>query len=119
AGAASRRMASVLGVPVSRVYALAFVLSCGLAAVAGSLLAPLTQVYPTVGLDVNLSAFIVVIAGGLGNFPGAAVIAVGLGGAGSPGRLLVPGVAVQVVVFALVIALLILRSQRQRVLVRL
>jgi branched-chain amino acid transport system permease protein len=117
--AQNRRMASVLGVPVSRVYALAFVLSCGLAAVAGSLLAPLTSVYPTVGLDVNLSAFIVVIAGGLGNFRGAAVIALGLGVAESLGSIWIPGVAVQLVVFALVIVLLIVRSQRQRVLVRL
>lgn len=117
--AQNRRMASLLGVPVSRVYALAFVVSCGLAAVAGSLLAPLTSVYPTVGLDINLSAFIVVIAGGLGNFRGAAVIALVLGVAESLGSIWIPGVEVQLVVFALVILLLIARSQRQRVVVRL
>ncbi len=117
--AQNQRMASVLGVPVSRVYALAFVVSLGLAAVAGSLLAPLTSVYPTVGLDTNLNAFIVVIAGGLGNFRGAAAIALGLGVVQSLGSIVIPGQAVQLVVFALVILLLIVRSQRQRVLVRL
>src|SRR5499427_9186805 len=117
--AQNRDMASALGVPVWRVYALAFVVSSGLAAVAGSLLAPLNAVYPTMGNDVNLTAFIVVIAGGLGNFRGAAVLALGLGVAESLGSLWIPGVAVQLVVFGLVIALLIVRSQRQRVLVRL
>jgi branched-chain amino acid transport system permease protein len=117
--AQNQRMASVLGVPVSRVYALAFIVSLGLAAVAGALLAPLTQVYPTVGLDTNLNAFIVVIAGGLGNFRGAALIALGLGVVEEVGAIVIPGQAVQLVVFALVILLLIVRSQRQQVLVRL
>ena len=117
--AQNRRMASVLGVPVSRVYALAFVVSLGLAGIAGSLLAPLTSVYPTVGLDINLNAFIVVIAGGLGNFRGAALLALGLGVVESLGSIAIPGQAVQLAVFALVILLLIVRSQRQRVLVRL
>jgi branched-chain amino acid transport system permease protein len=117
--AQNQRMASVLGVPVSRVYALAFVVSLSLAAVAGSLLAPLYSVYPTVGLDVNLNAFIVVIAGGLGNFRGAAVLALGLGVVESLGAIVIPGQAVQLLVFALVILLLIVRSQRQRVAVRL
>jgi branched-chain amino acid transport system permease protein len=112
-------MASVLGVPVSRVYALAFIVSLGLAAVGGALLAPLTQVYPTVGLDTNLNAFIVVIAGGLGNFRGAALIALGLGVVEEIGAIVIPGQAVQLVVFGLVIVLLIVRSRRQQVLVRL
>jgi branched-chain amino acid transport system permease protein len=117
--AQNRDMASALGVPVWRVYALAFVVSSGLAAVAGSLLAPLNAVYPTMGLDVNLNAFIVVIAGGLGNFRGAAVLALGLGVVRSLGALVIPGEAVNLLVFALVILLLIVRAQRARVLVRL
>lgn len=117
--AQNRQMASALGVPVWRVYGLAFVVSVSAAALAGALLAPLTSVYPTVGLDVNLNAFIVVIAGGLGNFRGAALIALGLGVAKSLGSILIPGEAVEILVFALVIVLLILRAQRQRVLVRL
>jgi branched-chain amino acid transport system permease protein len=117
--AQNQRMASVLGVPVFRVYALAFVVSLALAAVAGSLLAPLVSVYPTVGLDTNLNAFIVVIAGGLGNFRGAAALALGLGVVRSVGSIVIPGQAVELVVFALVIVLLIVRSQRARALVRL
>lgn len=117
--AQNQRMAGALGVPVPRVYAVAFVISTALAAVAGSLLVPLTGVYPTVGLDINLSAFIVVIAGGLGNFRGAALIALGLGVAQSLGSIFIPGAGVQVVVVALVILLVIARSRRQRLAVRL
>jgi branched-chain amino acid transport system permease protein len=101
------------------VYALTFIVSSALAAVAGSLLAPLTSVYPTLGLDINLDAFVVVIAGGLGNFRGAAAIAVGLGVAESLGSIWLRGAAVQLLVFGLVIALLVVRAQRQRALVRL
>jgi branched-chain amino acid transport system permease protein len=117
--AQNRQMAGVLGVPVVRVYALAFVVSSGLAAVAGSLLVPLVSVYPTVGLDINLNAFIVVIAGGLGNFRGAALIAVALGVVESLGSIWIQGSAMQLVVFALVILLLVVRSRSQRVRLRL
>ena len=117
--AQNHEMASVLGVPVSRVYMLAFIVSSALAGVAGSLLVPLTGVYPTVGLDVTVSSFIVVIAGGLGNFRGAALIALGLGVVESVGAIWVRAQAVQIIVFALVILLLIVRSRRQSVLVRL
>jgi branched-chain amino acid transport system permease protein len=117
--AQNQRMAAVLGVPVNRVYALAFVVSLGLAAAAGALLAPITAVSPTIGMNVNLNAFIVVIAGGLGNFRGAAVLALGLGLLESVGALVVPGNAVTLLVFAVVIGLLIVRSTRQRALVRL
>ena len=117
--AQNHEMASILGVPVSRVYMLAFILSSALAGVAGSLLVPLTGIYPTVGLDITVSSFIVVIAGGLGNFRGAALIALGLGVVESVGSIWVRAQAVQIIVFALVILLLIARSRRQSVLVRL
>src|SRR5437868_12585769 len=77
--AQNRPMAAALGVPVPRVYVLAFVVCAGLAALAGGLLVPLTAVYPTVGADVILYAFIVVVAGGMGNLRGAALIAILVG----------------------------------------
>ena len=117
--AQNQRMASALGLPVPRVYAVAFIVSSALAAVAGCLLVPLTAVYPTVGLDINLGAFIVVIAGGLGNFRGAALIALGLGVAEALGALWIPGAGVQLTVFALVILVVIGRSRRQAAAVRL
>src|SRR5947209_6726798 len=86
--AQNRPMAAALGVPVPRVYILAFMVSAGLAAMAGGLLLPLQSVYPTIGGDVIQNAFIIVVAGGLGNFRGAAVVALLVGEFNSLGQLI-------------------------------
>jgi branched-chain amino acid transport system permease protein len=117
--AQNRAMAASLGVPVPRVYVLAFIVSAALAAVAGSLLAPIVAVYPTVGNDVILNAFIIVVAGGMGSFRGAAAVAILLGEVQALGSIHWSPVTVQIVALGLVILLLIARSRRQSVLVRL
>ena len=95
--AENRPMAASLGVPVPRVYYLAFVLSAALAGVAGALLAPVVSVYTTVGSDVIINAFIVVVAGGMGNFRGAAFVALLLGEVLAVGSIWFRPVEVQVV----------------------
>jgi branched-subunit amino acid ABC-type transport system permease component len=117
--AQNRPMAAALGVPVPRVFVLAFVVCAGLAALAGGLLVPLTAVYPTVGADVILYAFIVVVAGGMGNLRGAALIAILVGEVQSLGSLVAKPSVVTVALFGLVIVLLMVRSRRQSVAVRL
>ncbi|MBV8083585.1 MAG: branched-chain amino acid ABC transporter permease [Chloroflexi bacterium] len=107
-------MAAALGVPVTRVFVVAFMVSIGLAALAGGLLVPITSVYPTVGGDVILNAFIIVVAGGLGNFKGAAAIAFLIGEVESVGSIWVNPAAVQIGLFALVIVILIARTQATR-----
>ena len=109
--AENRPMAAALGVPVPRVYFLAFVLSAGLAGVAGALLAPVVSVYTTVGSDVILNAFIVVVAGGMGNFRGAALVALLLGEVEAVGSIWFRPVEVQVFALFLVIAILVYRSR--------
>jgi branched-subunit amino acid ABC-type transport system permease component len=117
--AQNRPMAAVLGVPVPRVYVLAFIVSSALAAISGSLLVPVTSVYPTVGQDVILKAFIVVVAGGLGNFRGAAIVAFLIGGSEALGSVWIRPTLVEIIVFAMVIAILIARSRRESAAVRL
>lgn len=119
--AQNRPMAAALGVPVPRVYILAFMLSAGLAALAGGLLLPVQSVYPTIGNDIIANAFIIVVAGGLGNFRGAAIVALLVGEFQSLGQL-IPGIKPSVLtllLFGLVIILLMVRAQRQHALVRL
>lgn len=116
--AQNSRMAGLLGVPVVRVYALTFIVASSLAAIGGSLLAPLQSVYPTLGLDTSLDAFVVVIAGGLGNFRGAAIIALALGLVESIGSTWVQGEAIRMMVYGLVIVLLVVRALRGRGAVR-
>jgi branched-chain amino acid transport system permease protein len=117
--AQNRPMAAALGVPVPRVYVLTFIVSAGLAALAGGLLVPLTSVYPTVGADVILYSFIIVVAGGMGNLRGAAVVALLVGEVQALGALVVKPSVVEVILFGLVIVLLMLRARRQTALVRL
>jgi len=65
--------AKIVGVNVSHVYTLTFALGSCLASVAGALLAPVFVVTPTMGDLASLKAFAIVILGGLGNLPGAAL----------------------------------------------
>jgi len=66
-----REAAAVIGLPVDRIDALAFGGGAMLAALAGALLGSAFQVYPTMGGLATLKAFVVVILGGMGSFPGA------------------------------------------------
>jgi branched-chain amino acid transport system permease protein len=71
--------ASALGVDINRVYLLTFAVGAALAAVAGSLLAPIIPIYPAVGEQLLLVGFVVIVLGGLGSFAGALVGGVVIG----------------------------------------
>ena len=70
-----REMAQAFGVPVSRVYTIAFGVGAGLAAVAGALIVPVQQAHYLMGEDALLLSFVVVILGGLGSLRGTLVAA--------------------------------------------
>lgn len=71
--AQDREGALLVGIDTRRVAMLTFGLSAVLAAVAGSLIAPLVLVFPAMGEIVILKAFVIVIIGGMGSVPGAIV----------------------------------------------
>ena len=68
-----------MGVNVSRYYLATFALGSLLAALAGALTAPTVSVVPGLGVDVIVLSFAVVVIGGLGSLPGAALGAVIVG----------------------------------------
>ncbi|MBI4610525.1 MAG: branched-chain amino acid ABC transporter permease [Candidatus Rokubacteria bacterium] len=70
-----RDMAQAFGVPVSRIYTVAFALGGALAAVAGALIVPVQQAHYLMGLDALLMSFVAVILGGLGSFKGTVLAA--------------------------------------------
>lgn len=70
AGNESPDMLSLMGVKVSRVYALTFALGTGLAGLAGGLAAPLRGADPSMGVEAIVIAFVVVVLGGIGSFSG-------------------------------------------------
>ena len=64
-------IARVQGIRINRLYPLAFAIGTGLAAAAGSIIGPLFQLNPWMGIMPQIKAFIVVILGGIGSIPGA------------------------------------------------
>jgi len=68
-----REMAALMGVNPERVNLLAFGLGCALAGAAGVILTPIFPVTPTIGVGVSLTAFVVVVLGGMGSFLGCVV----------------------------------------------
>ena len=66
-------MASALGVPPDRVYALTFTAGAALSGLAGGLIAPISGVLPTMGAAYIAKAFITVITGGAAMLTGTLV----------------------------------------------
>jgi len=63
--------AQAVGIPLSRVFTLTIALGCGLAGLGGTLIAPVINVYPTMGFMLTIKAFAITILAGLGNIYGA------------------------------------------------
>jgi branched-chain amino acid transport system permease protein len=68
-----RDMAELNGVNTTRLNMLSFGLGCALAATAGIILAPIFPVTPTVGVPMALTAFVIVVLGGMGSLWGCVV----------------------------------------------
>ena len=68
-----REVSAALGIDVKRVYLVTFTLGTMLAAIGGALTAPTVSVVPGMGVEVIVLAFAVVVIGGLGSMPGAAL----------------------------------------------
>ncbi len=74
AGVEDREMVQALGINVQRVFTGVFALGAGLAALGGAAAVPfLGGMAPEYGMAFQLSAFVVVVIGGMGSFPGAFV----------------------------------------------
>ncbi|MDQ7830027.1 MAG: branched-chain amino acid ABC transporter permease [Armatimonadota bacterium] len=103
--------ASLMGVPVGRVYRTAFALGCALAGVAGALVAVSDAVSPAIGLSWTLKALIVVVLAGLGNIFGTFIAGVLLGVAESAAAFALGGVFREVVGLAVFVAVLLVRPE--------
>ncbi len=71
ATAQDRESAQLMGINIEAVYLITFALGTMLVGIAGTLLAPIYPVFPTVGLNLVLIAFVVVVLGGMGSMMGA------------------------------------------------
>ena len=79
AGASNRTMVSALGVDISTLFAGVFALGAVLAGLAGMLIAPITEATIGMGNDIIITAFVVIIVGGIGSMKGAFIAAILIG----------------------------------------
>ena len=100
-----------LGVDVRRVFTLTFAASGALAALAGLLLAPVFTVYPQMGVEMILLAFIVVILGGMGSMGGSVAAAFVIGITQSLFSLWMNPQRVAIAIFGIMIVVLIVRPR--------
>ena len=71
AGAHDSEMVRALGIDLSKLRTLVFMLGAALAAVAGVIVAPIWGIRPHMGVDAVVPAFLVIVLGGVGSFWGA------------------------------------------------
>lgn len=79
AGASNRTMVSALGIDIQTLFALVFALGAVLAGLAGMLIAPITEASIGMGNEIIITAFVVIIVGGIGSMRGAFLAAMLIG----------------------------------------
>jgi urea transport system permease protein len=107
----NRQLAATSGIDTGRVDMLTFFIGSGLAGVAGVALTLIGPVGPARGTYYIVDAFLVVVAGGLGQLRGAVLAAIGLGLLNSYAEFWSDASLAKVIVFAVIIAFLQVRPQ--------
>jgi branched-chain amino acid transport system permease protein len=99
-------VSAAMGVNIARIYLLAFGTGVFLAALGGAFTSPLISVQPGVSVSVIIVSFAVVIIGGLGSIPGAAIGALIVGLARSVAVYELPEAEIFVIYLVMVIVLI-------------
>lgn len=105
--------AKIVGVNVLLISSITFGLGAAFAGIAGSVLSTTYPIYVSIGALFLVKAFIIVVLGGMGSIPGAAIGGLVLGVIESFGATYVPGGTAYRDVFGLVIFLIILLYRPQ------
>jgi len=104
-------MAAALGVPTTRVYAIAFTAGAAVSGLAGALIAPFSGVVPTMGTAYIAKTFITVITGGAAMLAGSTTAAALLGSVNTIGTFITTPVLGEVMMLGVAIVLLRLLPQ--------
>src|SRR5690606_18147833 len=74
-----REAAVLMGIPVPRIFLITFAGGSALVGFAACTMMPIFSVFPTVGLNFVLIAFVIVVLGGMGSIEGALIGGIGIG----------------------------------------
>ncbi|MHB0820558.1 branched-chain amino acid ABC transporter permease [Stutzerimonas stutzeri] len=105
-GASNREMVQGLGININAIYTLVFAAGAALTAFAGMIAAPVSSVYPGMGNQILIIAFVVVVIGGLGSIRGAFLGALLVGLTATWGAVLVPEYAGMAIYMLMAVVLL-------------
>ncbi|MBS7662948.1 branched-chain amino acid ABC transporter permease [Pseudomonas lalucatii] len=105
-GASNREMVQGLGINIRVIYSLVFAAGTALTALAGMVAAPVSSVYPGMGNQILIIAFVVVVIGGLGSIRGAFLAALLVGLTATWGAVLVPEYAGMAIYVLMAVVLL-------------
>jgi len=104
-----REAARLMGINDFRIYGIAYALSAALMGVAAAVLVPFFYVHPGVGTSFLLKVFVIVVLGGIGSMPGAAVGGILVGMVEGIVALWVQAAVAQIVLFGVFVAILFVR----------
>lgn len=107
--AQNRAAAQLMGINVDRIYVLTFGIGAACVGLAASLIAPLYPTSPTIGTYFVLTAFVVVVLGGLGSIGGAFAGAMVIGLIDSLAGYYIGSALREVAVFSVFLLILILK----------
>jgi len=86
AGASNAPMVSALGINIKRLFMIVFGFGTMLAGFAGIMIAPIISVEPSMGTNILILAFVVIVIGGIGSIRGAFIAALLIGLVDTLGR---------------------------------
>ena len=109
ATAQDRQAAAVMGIPTDRISALGWAIGFACVAVAGSMLSTFFYIFPDVGVNFALLAFVAVALGGFGSILGSLVGGILLGLVEALGGLLIDPSYKTLIVFALYLGVVLVR----------
>ncbi|BCJ45082.1 branched-chain amino acid ABC transporter permease [Actinoplanes ianthinogenes] len=107
----NRDLASVSGLATGRVDRLTFFIGSGLAGIAGVALTLVGPIGPTMGTNIIVNAFLVVVVGGIGQLKGTVIVAFALGVVQSMVEYTTTVSVASVIVFLVIVAFLQWRPQ--------
>src|SRR5215813_6428537 len=103
--------AMLMGIPVPRIFLITFAGGSALVGLSACIMMPLFSVFPTVGLNFVLIAFVIVVLGGMGSMEGALVGGICIGLVQSFGSYYVAPAYGQMFYFVLFLLCLVLRPE--------